>query len=540
MKRRVSLEMSSSTLVALRRRVVNNFKLQGLSLKSEATSFLVETLEPCARQPDINGIIDQIVEAVQKQPLRSSLVDRASVEAAVEECNSASDSDGEKAAMVVIDAFSVPRFSYNVDQKKFFPVPSGSLRLHEEAGAKATLFREHYALVHQWTLRHELFTPPSLGQPLKKFQLRNVEYLLSSSGIPDEVIVLGMLAQVKEGKFHLEDPTGAVELDLSECTFHTGIFVENSLVLAEGFYDDVFHVSGVGLPPLELASDTRKHFGNINFFGGPLSYCVKSSRKMEYLLEENSGTMFVLVSDVFLDRKEVVDKLATMFAGFSDDPPTAFFFLGNFSSAPYGPLKLKKLAESFRALGELIRDFPNLLRSQFFFVPGPLDPGPGNIVPRPPIPSVLTSGLTERVPGAQFTSNPCRVQFCTREIVLFRDDIMNKMCRHCVHFPSTSRERGGEGGGLAEDMPSHFVKTILSQAHLSPLPLHVRPRFWTHDHALYLYPLPDLVVMGDKCDPYTVRSSECTVTNPGSFMQSGFEFKVYMPGPDTLEESKID
>ncbi len=517
---------------SLRRKVINNFKLQGLSLKSDATSVLVEALTPYESRRDIDDIIDHIIEAVQKQALSSSLVERDVVEAALEECNEASDADSER-ALVIIDAFSTPKFSYNADRKKFLPVPKEELKLHGEPDAKAWLFRDRYTTVHQRTLRHELFAPPVLGQPVQpssKFQLQNVEYLLSSSGLPDKVIVLGMLTQLKEGKFHLEDPTGTVELDISDCVFHTGLFVENSLVLAEGMYEDkVFHVSAIGFPPPELASETRNYFGNINFFGGPSSLCAKASVKLQAMLKEHQDAMFVFLSDVFFDDQKIMDKLSTLFLGYSDAPPTCFIFMGNFSSTPYGPDKNQRLKESFKELADLILEFPALVEhSQFLFVPGPQDPGPGNILPRPPILSVLTSDLTSRVPLATFCSNPCRIQFCTQEIVVFREDIQSKLCRHCVRFPSETT-----------DIPNHFFKTLIAQGHLCPLPLHARPIYWTYDHALSLYPLPDLVVVGDKCDPFTVSGSECTVTSPGSFLRSGFEFKVYIPSLKSVEDSKI-
>ena len=267
----------------------------------------------------------------------------------------------------------------------------------------------------------------------------------------------------------------------------------------------------------------------MNFFGGPSPICAKASQKLKAMLRENEDAMFVFLSDVFLDDTRVMERLGTLFSGYSEAPPTAFVFMGDFSSAPYGPQTNQKLRESFKALGDLMLQFPTLIKkAQFLFIPGPQDPGPGNILPRPPIPSVLTSDLTSRVPTAQFCSNPCRLQFCTREIVLFRDDILGKLCRHCVRFPSKTA-----------DLPTHFAKTILSQAHLCPLPLHSRPVYWAFDHTLQLYPLPDLVVVGDKCDPFTVTSGESTVTNPGSFVRSGFEFKVYMPVSGLVEDSKI-
>ena len=53
--------------------------------------------------------------------------------------------------------------------------------------------------------------------------------------------------QITYGTWHLEDPSGAVELDLSQTKFHTGLYAENCFVLAEGWYDDqVLHVLALG------------------------------------------------------------------------------------------------------------------------------------------------------------------------------------------------------------------------------------------------------------------------------------------------------
>jgi DNA polymerase epsilon subunit 2 len=50
----------------------------------------------------------------------------------------------------------------------------------------------------------------------RKFKLQPIEFLLSSSGKVKEVIVLGLLTQLREGRYYLEDPTGILQLDLSE------------------------------------------------------------------------------------------------------------------------------------------------------------------------------------------------------------------------------------------------------------------------------------------------------------------------------------
>lgn len=76
--------------------------------------------------------------------------------------------------------------------------------------------------------------------------------------------------------------------------------------------------------------------------------------------------MFVFLSDVFLDDQKVMDKLATLFVGYSDSPPTAFVFLGNFSSTPYGALRNQKLKSSFKSLADLILQFPSLAEQSHF------------------------------------------------------------------------------------------------------------------------------------------------------------------------------
>lgn len=78
-----------------------------------------------------------------------------------------------------------------------------------------------YTILHQRTTRHELFTPRIMGTSADsadshRFQLRPIEYLLSSSGKVSQAIVLGLLTQLCEGKYYLEDPSGIVQLDLSE------------------------------------------------------------------------------------------------------------------------------------------------------------------------------------------------------------------------------------------------------------------------------------------------------------------------------------
>ena len=59
-----------------------------------------------------------------------------------------------------------------------------------------------------------------------------------------------------------------------------------------------------------------------------------------------------------------------------------------------------------------------------------------------------------------------------------------------------------------------LTKTIICQAHLAPLPLHVVPIYWNYDYVMRLYPLPDLIVIADKNQMFTQKHAECHVINP--------------------------
>lgn len=137
---------------------------------------------------------------------------------------------------------------------------------------------------------------------------------------------------------------------------------------------------------------SRAYYGNLNFFGGPSTTSVKASAKLKQLEEENEDAMFVIISDVWLDNNEVMEKLNLMFSGllmhhymlrlysyriciqwdssdfvwlclfptgYASMPPTCFIFCGNFSSTPYGNTQIKSLK------GEMLGSWSNLPYCRF-------------------------------------------------------------------------------------------------------------------------------------------------------------------------------
>ena len=81
---------------------------------------------------------------------------------------------------------------------------------------------------------------------------------------------------------------------------------------------------------------------------------------------------------------------------------------------------------------------------------------------------------------------------------------------------------------------------VYISGHLTPLPLHNCPVHWDFDQSMWLYPLPDLVVIGDKLDHFTSEKFEgCQVVNPGSFGKNDFTFKTYVPKLRLVEDSQV-
>ncbi len=290
----------------------------------------------------------------------------------------------------------------------------------------------------------------------------------------------------------------------------------------------MLHATAIGFPPAEAAAASIVHFGHANVFGGPLEESAKKCAKLKQIESDAAGAMFVFVSDLWLDRVNVFDRLIRLLEGYAAMPPTCFVLMGNFLAAPYGSQQAKVLRDHFKTLGERIAEFPQLVeKSKFVFVAGPNDPGFANIFPRPGLPKYVTEELLKKVPTAEFATNPCRIQYCTQEVVVMRDDIVTKMCRNCIYFPETG------------DIPTHFAKTLVSQGHLAPMPMHISPVHWDFDRAMYLYPLPDLVVIGDKFDTFTVANTGCTIVNTGSFGKNDFTFKTYVPATREVEDCQV-
>jgi DNA polymerase epsilon subunit 2 len=219
--------------------------------------------------------------------------------------------------------------------------------------------------------------------------------------------------------------------------------------------------------------------------------------------------------------------------GAAEDPAALHFVLvGNFVEAPfnYGDCgSLSQVAQSERArytsgldrLADLIAEFPAIAASShFILVPGPNDPTFGGfILPQPPLPQTFTAALRKKVAHVTLATNPCRIRFFSQELIVFRDDLYRKARRHCLPaLPPIG----------SEEPHNHLVKTLVDQAHLSPVPVTVTPVYWAQDHALRLFPLPDMVVVCGGGESWETEYMGCPFLNPGSFSRNR-TFLIHQP-----------
>ncbi|KAJ2499953.1 DNA-directed DNA polymerase epsilon, subunit B [Coemansia sp. RSA 1972] len=428
----------------------------------------------------------------------------------------------------VISAFDVPPLWYDPSTKTFTH-PFEKSEILSSAEAKASLFRQRYDLIKQRVLRNENFTPVLFSNDRRFRTLSTIDSLQGREG--ERFLLLGMLAQLEEGKLFLEDRAGSIELDVTSVGKRAhGLFTESSFVLVDGCVEDgMFRVDEIGLPPPEARDVTRNAFPNVNLFGGSPSLRTDAQLREIEVATDNG---MVILSDVWLDQPATMRALRVLFDGFShSEPPIAFIFIGDFSSRPFvaGSGDTTQYRDNMTALGQLISEFPSIARSSHFvFVPGANDPWGSGALPKPRIAEYFTSKLESRVSHVTFTTNPCRIKYCAHEIVVFREDLLKRIRRNCVLEPE-------EG----TDVAKHLVRTIIDQGHLCPLPQRIRPVYWAYDHAMRMYPVPDVLVLADRFDAYSVNYEKCHSVNPGSFSDGEFSFFMYYPVSRTSQYSKI-
>lgn len=477
----------------LRRQTLKAFKLRGLTLQSSACDAILNVLNR-EDKSDHNNILNTFAEDVKERTVRSSqggniVTQDLILEIIAEQTRDEQDYLRER--LQLLNAFEMPRLNFNIMRRKFSLLNNPKKSIFGDAEDKVDMMIQRFTLVQQRVLRQECFRPKlvtsdnyrnSAKTSTSTTKITPVESLIGRSGPRN---LLGMIVQVEEGRYYLEDLTGQIPLDLRDAqVLSDGLIGENSIVLVEGEMRDTdlgggqqtsllcLHVDKVGSPPPETREESLIHIGlqNSNIFSA-FSSETELNQLEEEELKHGQDNMFVVLSDVHLDKPSVLTKLETLFEGFADmEPLPIFIFMGNFTSTPIrsgssGSMRggrganqsssnLQILAGYFDQLAKIILQYPRIAQeARFVFVPGPLDQtaSAGCVLPQPPLPTFFSSRIKQKIPHAIFATNPCRIRFFTKEFVFFRQDIIGKLRQNCIIQPRSQDDDGYEDDTIMEE-----------------------------------------------------------------------------------------
>lgn len=101
-------------------------------------------------------------------------------------------------------------------------------------------------------------------------------------------------------------------------------------------------------------------------------------------------------------------------------------------------------------------------------------------------------------------TNPCRLEFSDgRQVVLMRKDIIRESLHHQVLNDADSFRSVSDSSRPLPHLASRVFHHAMSQCHLSAssssqqaASTSCSPIYWNYDHAMTLYPLPDLMILG--------------------------------------------
>ena len=102
----------------LKNQISTSFKLSGLTVRLEACKYLVGLLTPVG-EDERQSWIDKIIDKVQSGNLKSNVIDKDILSAAVKECTNQEAGNTNLEILSVFDAFEVPRLTFNQERKKF-------------------------------------------------------------------------------------------------------------------------------------------------------------------------------------------------------------------------------------------------------------------------------------------------------------------------------------------------------------------------------------------------------------------------------------
>jgi len=156
--------------------------------------------------------LNRIIELILAQNLGDPHVGAEHIKIAIEECLEPNKLKDTETVFNVIDGYNIPKIKYDISKKKFIIDNENS---YPETQYKSLVFKYRFEMAWYKTLRHKQFLSSKFEkQQTHKTNLIPIEYLLSELRTGN-VCIMGLITQLMEDQYYLEDTSGTIKIDLS-------------------------------------------------------------------------------------------------------------------------------------------------------------------------------------------------------------------------------------------------------------------------------------------------------------------------------------
>ena len=296
-------------LAGIQSKVIRMFKLNGLSLKTDAMKAILSILH--SEEYDfekVTDIIKTVKENILAKKFTSSIINSEMIENVVVEL-SKDDADIQRERIQLVDAFTTPELYYDPDLRTFRMLDSTKRKLYAPSNKRNEMFRNRLLLIQQRLQRHVNFSKTFSSITSRKDDtnttISTIDSLLGSSG---DRVLFGCLIQVEEGCYYLEDKTGAVPLSFGEHSLiGPGLFTEGCMVLVDGCMDSYgngqLEVNTICFPPLESRRQSFEAIRSVDLYG--LGLTPLQIEGVSQLEKQATELMCIILSDVHLESPQV-------------------------------------------------------------------------------------------------------------------------------------------------------------------------------------------------------------------------------------------
>lgn len=369
--------------------------------------------------------------------------------------------------------------------------------------AKGSMFIDRFVIAQARIRQHSGFK--SNGKDTS--MISTIDSLIGSRG---EKIVLGILTKNDGKNWILEDLNSSIKLEFCSPERNSGFFCEGCILLVQGeSHDGIFKVSCIAHPPLScLPSEAY------------------AGTEQNWTIPWPDHSYIVYISEAHLDDARVLAHLDKLFLGYSSHSNIMFVFIGNFSSQKEPDVY--NYNSMFDNLVQIIQKYEKLVETcMWVFIPGPNDPGVLGFMPKRAISPRLALAL-ENLKKSKMSSNPTKISFCGKKIIVVRTEQLRKMQRNTAIEVNYEENKEPE---------AHLAHTVLKQGHLCPS-LHT-PVIPDYDYALRIDQSLDFLCIAESTKSFIYKIEGVTVFNPGHF--SRYSNFIVQTGRNLVpEEFSID